>query len=183
MTEQKQLPYPSLLFYAKCLRPKHISPKREVQSVGDISSGELRQAGIQAIIFDVDNTLCPYGAISVDKRVEENFRRLVVDFRCCILSNTDTERMSNLERYFGIPAIQTRVRKPRPEAFIQALDYLKTNPSNTAMVGDRLLSDIAGANMAGLLTIKVNPLERSSEPFAHTLVRAFENLVYCFYIE
>ena len=49
------------------------------------------------------------------------------------------------------------------------------------MIGDRLLTDIAGANIAGMKTLKVEPLNRWSEPFAHTLVRGFESLVLGFY--
>ena len=181
MDTSKELPYPSFSFYIACLRPRYLIPKMEVGSIADISSEDLKQRGIQAIIFDVDNTLCPFNGISADTRVEQNFKRLTSEFKSCILSNTNIERMSQLERYFGIPVVQTRVRKPLPEAFLQTLDYLQTNSGSTAMIGDRLLTDIAGANMAGLLTIKVSPLYRNSEPFAHTLARGFENFVYNFY--
>lgn len=177
----KRLHYPSVLFYIKCLKPEYLTPKREVKNINDISSEELRQKGIQGIIFDADNTIRRYERAYVDKKVEKSLRRLTRDFRCCILSNTNPERMRNLEKYFGIHAIQTEFEKPLLGAFFQALNYLKTDAYNTAMVGDRLLTDIAGGNIAGLLTIKVNPLERGSEPFSQTLARAFENLVYSFY--
>lgn len=183
MGNQRELPYPSFSFYMRCLRPRHISPKREVRSINDISSEELRQMGIRGIVFDVENTLGKYKCLYADERVEGSFRRLTQDFRCCMLSNTSPERLSQLEKNFGIPAIRTNVRKPMPEAFIQATNYLGIAPANTAMIGDRLLSDIAGANMAGLLTIKVSPLQMTSEPFAHALARAFESFVYGFYKE
>lgn len=165
----------------RCLSPKNITPKKSVENINDISAEELRRLGIRSLIFDVDNTLCPYNGVSVDARVEEGFRILTQDFNSCILSNTNAARMLNLESYFGIPVIRSGVRKPLPEAFLLALDYLKTDPADTAMIGDRLLSDIAGANMAGLLTIRVNPLERGSEPFAHSLARGFETFVHDFY--
>lgn len=183
MEYSRDLPYPPFSLYLKSLSPKYIIPDLEVKTINDISPVDLKQRGIKAIIFDVDNTICPYHGTSVDERVKKSFIRLTQNLKCCILSNTNPQRMANLESYFGIPVIQTKFRKPLPESFNQAINFLQVDAINTAMIGDRLLSDIAGANMAGLFTIKVNPLERSSEPFAHTIARTIENLVYKFYRE
>ncbi|MFH0869744.1 MAG: YqeG family HAD IIIA-type phosphatase [archaeon] len=182
MADKKELPYPSFSFYMRCLSPKNITPKMVVGSINDIFPNELEALGIRALVIDVDNTICPYGGVSVDERVEKRFRVLTKYFKSCLLSNTDAERMRDLERYFGIPAIQAGYRKPLPGAFIQALDYLGTEPRNTAMIGDRLLSDIAGANMIGLLTIKVDPLSKGSEPRTHSVVRRFEDFVLRLYL-
>jgi hypothetical protein len=183
MVEKEQLPYPSWKIYMKGLRPKYLIPKKEVGSITDISLEELKSSGIRSIILDVDNTICEYNGTSLNKKIENGVKDLTNNFNCCILSNTDMERRLNLEKYFGIPAIQTEVRKPCPEAFFEALKYLKSTPKDTAIIGDRLLSDISGGNMVGLFTIKVNPIKRSSEPFTHTLVRALETFVYRFYTE
>ncbi|MCB8920049.1 MAG: HAD-IIA family hydrolase [Ardenticatenaceae bacterium] len=49
----------------------------------------------------------------------------------------------------------TIVGKPGPIMFQQAMRRLGSTPQNTAMVGDRLSTDIAGGNAAGLNTILV----------------------------
>lgn len=152
--------------------------KLDVKSLNEVPVADLRERGIRGAILDVDNTLCRYHGTSVDARVEEGYRRIINSFNSCILSNTDLDRMRQLEKYFRIHAILTRARKPLPEAFTQATEYLNCKPGEVVMIGDRLLSDIAGANMAGLYTIRVQPLQRSSEPFKHTIARAFENSVY-----
>jgi 4-nitrophenyl phosphatase len=45
--------------------------------------------------------------------------------------------------------------KPEPEVFTQALARLGATPAQTAMVGDRLDTDIMGGSQSGLLTILV----------------------------
>jgi 4-nitrophenyl phosphatase len=47
------------------------------------------------------------------------------------------------------------VGKPQPEVFRSALKLLGTEPHETAMIGDRLSTDIAGGARAGLQTILV----------------------------
>ncbi len=49
----------------------------------------------------------------------------------------------------------TIVGKPGPIMFRQAMKRLGSTPHNTAMVGDRLSTDIAGGKNAGLHTILV----------------------------
>jgi len=44
-------------------------------------------------------------------------------------------------------------RKPHPRIFELALTHLGSPPSETAMVGDKLEADIAGANQAGIFSI------------------------------
>jgi ribonucleotide monophosphatase NagD (HAD superfamily) len=45
------------------------------------------------------------------------------------------------------------VGKPEPAIFRAALDHLRSSPEGTAMVGDRLETDIAGAQATGMKTI------------------------------
>jgi HAD superfamily hydrolase (TIGR01450 family) len=45
------------------------------------------------------------------------------------------------------------VGKPEPAIFRAALDHLRGTPETTAMVGDRLETDIAGAQAVGIKTI------------------------------
>jgi ribonucleotide monophosphatase NagD (HAD superfamily) len=45
--------------------------------------------------------------------------------------------------------------KPEPEMFEHALRLLGTPPAFTAMIGDRLETDIAGGRRAGFLTVAV----------------------------
>lgn len=170
-----------MLIYLKSLRPKYLIPRLEVNNLNDIEIENLKKEGIKSLIFDVDNTLCGFKETSIDESIKPAFRRLTSEFNSCILSNTSPERRIQLESYFELPAIQTSIKKPNPGAFLEALKYLKTDSLETAMIGDRLLTDIAGANMAGLYTIKVKPIKWSSEPINHSAIRGIETFILRFY--
>jgi hypothetical protein len=68
------------------------------------------------------------------------------------------------------------VGKPFSFAFARGLRRLKMSPSETAMVGDQLFTDVLGANLAGILSILVRPLTAGLLP--HTrLTRRLEDLI------
>jgi HAD superfamily phosphatase (TIGR01668 family) len=98
----------------------------------------------------------------------------------CLLSNfPHTEdrikRIRAIEGQIEIEAIFSKRRKPSPAAFLLALEHLGSEPEKTMMVGDRVLTDIIGANQLGLVTILVTPLDRKTDPlFMVTLPRFFE---------
>lgn len=174
---------PNFWFYLSCLRPKYLIPDLEIGSLADLNCNHLQERRIQGVILDVDNTITSYDGTTIDERVREKVDEIKKGFKTCLMSNTDVVRMCQLERYFSIPVIQTRERKPLPQPFEQALAYLETKSKETAIVGDRLLTDIAGAKRMGLYTIKVSPLKMFSEPFVHTLARGLETAVLRFYQE
>ena len=71
------------------------------------------------------------------------------------------------------------VGKPKPLMFQQAIDRLGSRPERTAMVGDRLDTDIAGALSAGIQTILVlsgvtSPAALADSPIQPDYV--FENI-------
>lgn len=160
-----------------------MTPDLEIKSVLEINPDFLEKKGIKALIFDVDNTLARYCGTSVDSSIAENFSELTRRFKSCILSNTTPERRAQLEDMFGLPVVQSTGRKPFPNPFYEALSYLGTEPARIGMIGDRLLTDIAGAKKMGMFTVKVGPLKRFSEPVPHMVVRGFESLVLRFYQE
>lgn len=165
------------------LRPRRLIPDLEVDSITDIDLSILKGEGVKGIIFDVDNTLCEYGCEEIDEKNKESFDKIRKEFRTCIISNTSPCRRAMLAKYFGVPAVLTVVKKPRPEPYREAMGILETSASETAMVGDRLLTDIAGANNLGMYSIKVKPVRLMSEPLPIVLARGFESFVLRFYEE
>jgi len=61
----------------------------------------------------------------------------------------------DLRKYFNfvLTSAETGWRKPHPFMFQKALDFFKVFPSQTAMVGDTLSADIAGAQSLGIYGI------------------------------
>ena len=160
------------------LSPKNFLPKIEVDSIAYIDIAYLEKLGIKGLIFDVDNTLCGYRGNSVDETVKENFELLKNRFNTCIVTNTDEERRKSLEKGFGIKVVQNKKKKPSPWPYLDAMNYMKTLPKETAMIGDRYLTDVVGANKLGIHSIRVKPLYPETSPLAIKLARAFEEVWY-----
>jgi 4-nitrophenyl phosphatase len=76
--------------------------------------------------------------------------------------------------------VPTVIGKPHRPMFKAALDILKTAPERTAMLGDRLDTDIEGAQAAGLITILVFTGVTSMEAASASTIKpdfSFTNLI------
>lgn len=71
------------------------------------------------------------------------------------------------------------IRKPSAELVQLALTVARCgNPEGAVMVGDQYLTDVAGAGMAGIRSIKVPTIERASFPLAVRVLQRVEELLY-----
>ena len=151
------------------LKIKNAIPDYEVKSLIEIQK-ILEHSSIDAIILDIDQTIIPFKETQVPEEIQKLIQSLRQKYRMCFLSNfPHTEdrikRIRAIETQLGIEAIFSKRRKPSPEAFQMALDFLGSEPQKTMMVGDRILTDIVGANQLGLWTVLVEPLDRKTDPF------------------
>jgi HAD superfamily phosphatase (TIGR01668 family) len=161
------------------LKINNAIPDHQVNSLREIQD-ILVNSDIEAVIFDIDQTIVPYGKITIPEDIHELIRSLKPKYRMCLLSNfPHTEdrikRIRAIEGQLEIDAIFSTRRKPSPAAFHLALESLGSEPEKTMMVGDRVLTDMIGANQLGLKTVLVKPLDRRTDPFFMvTLPRFFE---------
>jgi HAD superfamily phosphatase (TIGR01668 family) len=161
------------------LKIKNAIPDYQVSSLKMIQQ-ILEHSDIDAIILDIDQTIVPFGKTTIPEDIHKLIHSLQQKYRMCLLSNfPHTEdrikRIRAIEEQLKIHAIFTERRKPSPAAFLLALEHLKSEPEKTVMVGDRVLTDIIGANQLGLRTVLVAPLDRKTDPFFMvTLPRFFE---------
>ncbi len=71
------------------------------------------------------------------------------------------------------------VRKPSAELVLLALAAAHcSEPSAALMIGDQYLTDVAGASMAGIRSIKLPTMERGSFPSAVRLLQRMEDILY-----
>jgi uncharacterized protein len=157
------------------LSPSLLCPDLEACSLNDIDIDELKAQGIDALLFDVDGTLCHFHGTKTDSRVKDTYELMKENFKTYIVSNALSRRRKLLEYYFGTPAVQTDIKKPFPEPFEEALLCLGVDKSKAAMIGDRYLMDVAGANNAGIYSIKVKCIDLMQEPITTTLIRGIES--------
>ena len=74
-----------------------------------------------------------------------------------ILSNNrSSHRVETFCRELGIPYVG-HAQKPRTTGFHRAMEQAGVTAAETAMLGDKLLTDMLGANLAGVLALMVEP--------------------------
>jgi HAD superfamily hydrolase (TIGR01662 family) len=146
--------------------------------------------GIKAVLFDLGDTLIaeidsPANVDTTEYEVingaVEALSRLKGRYKLAIVSNTfswgdrdvsNALRRKGLTRYFDaiITSVDAGSRKPDNGIYLKALDLLGCTPEEAIMVGDRVDTDIVGANMIGMTSILCRwndryPVEVENEGF------------------
>ena len=137
----------------------------------------------KGIILDIDQTIVPYSSSILSKEILETIELISKEYKCCLVSNshrsvTNNKRMKTLEKLTHLKVIKQVKKKPDPIIFIQAIKFLGTDFSETIMVGDRIFTDIVGANNLCITSILVEPIDVSTDPILIRLIRLFETFIY-----
>lgn len=159
---------------------KVFQPHSYAPSIHQVDYEALWRRGIRALIFDLDNTLCLWRAGPPDADVRELLKGLIAQgFRVAVLSNGRLSLRPEVVTFFeemGIPVIWP-ARKPLPFGFRRALSWLGVPARQAAMIGDQLLTDVLGGNLAGFYTILVAPLDPEKESPFTRLNRILERVL------
>ena len=160
------------LFPAK----RELKPDLEVGGVADLDVDSLHRSGVRAVGFDADQTLCAFGGPGIDATLQASIDAMVERFegKVCVISNCTEERRRELEERFPLPVIAARRKKPARQPYRDAERRFNVPPERWAFVGDRLLTDVVGANRAGWRSILIRPLAPETDPPIIAAVRAYE---------
>ena len=133
-------------------------PDRLFETYEEITPEYLRQRGIRLLLCDLDYTLAPKYVPHPDDRVREWLRRMEEGgVQVMILSNNrSSRRVETFCRELGIPYVG-HAQKPQTTGFHRAMEQAGVTAAETAMMGDKLLTDMLGANLAGVLALMVEP--------------------------
>ncbi|MGC9530361.1 MAG: YqeG family HAD IIIA-type phosphatase [Candidatus Bipolaricaulaceae bacterium] len=149
-----------------------LRPDAVASSVHEVDYARLRQLGITALVFDLDNTLCCWRAGPPDRATLALLARLKQGgFQIAVLSNGRLDRRPAVPEAFAqleVPLIWP-AGKPAGRGIRRALAAAGARPHQAAMIGDQLLTDVLGGNLAGLYTVLVPPLCPGQE---HPFTRA-----------
>ncbi len=138
-----------------------LKPNEYVRSVLDINIENLKSFGIKAVIIDLDDTLLPRVSYQVPLSSFEWIKKLKN-------SGIKIFMASNGSRVHRINYILSELKiegqgfafKPFPYVFNKAMKKLGTKPSQTAIIGDLLLTDVLGGNLLKCYTILVAPMSK-----------------------
>ena len=137
--------------------PFSLIPDRIFRHYSHVTPALLRQLEIRLLLCDLDYTLAPRSTAVPDSRL----RAWLADCQeagvtVMILSNNrSVRRVETFCAGLGIRYVG-HAGKPGTRGFREAMG--DTPPEHTAMLGDKLLTDMLAANRAGVLALMVEPL-------------------------
>lgn len=129
------------------------------ERVTQLTPGFLQRMGVCAILLDVDNTIASYtshqpilGAVEWAKAMGE------AGFRLIIVSNNFKKRVGPFAARFGLDYISFAC-KPFPYGYLKARRRLGLRCRDCVIVGDQVFTDVVGANLCGMKSVLLTPIE------------------------
>ena len=131
----------------------------------EITPQFLSSIGVRALLIDIDNTLAPYEQPLPDVRIRSWFELLDANgIHAALVSNNHRERVEEFNRSLGLPAFWDS-GKPGKKTLLLAMKQLGTDVTETAMLGDQLLTDSFAGKHIGLPSIIVPPIHDKTNLF------------------
>ena len=136
-----------------------LTPDLLFQCYGEITPEYLRSKGIKMLLSDLDFTLAAKSTRHADQALKDWIADLhAADIQFMIVSNNRSPaRVEAFCAELGVP-YQGHVRKPSPAGLRSAMERGAVTPEETAMLGDKLLTDMLAAHRAGVLALMVEPV-------------------------
>ena len=145
------------------------------EKVEDITCEYLEAHNITGIALDIDNTIVTDGETEISQSVLGWFKN--IGLPVCLLSNGKERRVKLFADTLGLSYVY-RANKPFKRGYTKVTKLLGIEDlTKIVVIGDQLFSDILGGNMAGCYTVKVEPIDKTAEPFAVKVKRWFERFV------
>ena len=139
-------------------------------SYRDITPDFLQKQGITLLLTDLDYTLAPKAVHRPDGALKDWIAELkAAGITVMIVSNNRSgARVTEFCHDLGI-GYQGHAGKPSPKGLQAAMDRTGTAPAHTAMLGDKLLTDMLAARRAGVTALMVEPLGGPVGAWNHVL--------------
>ena len=147
---------------------QHLSPDYMFGTFAEVTPEFLESIGVRALLIDIDNTLAPYEQPDPDERILNWFAELEKHgIRAALVSNNHAPRVERFSRPLGLIAYPDS-GKPGRKTLERAMKELGASHSETAMLGDQLLTDCFAGKHIGLRSIIVPPIKDKTNLFFRT---------------
>ena len=135
-------------------------PDRLEMSVLDMDWDALAKH-YQGVIFDIDNIIKLFEKIHA------------LGMKTMLVSNNGEERVRPFAEQVNSGFI-FKAGKPRTGGYKKAMQVMNTDPKHTLFVGDQIFTDIWGANRAGMDTVLMEPVDKSTDEIQIVIKRWLE---------
>ena len=139
--------------------PVSLTPDYLFDRYDQIAPGWLARQGVTLLLSDLDFTLAPKSV----RRPDEKLRTWIAALKAegiafmIVSNNRSGRRVTEFCAELGVP-YQGHARKPSPKGLEAAMRKAGADRCHTAMLGDKLLTDMLAANRAGVLPLMVEPV-------------------------
>ena len=148
-------------------------PTAALKSVLELTPEILGNMGVEALILDLDNTLTthnnPHPAKGVPEWLDEMRN---AGIKLLIVSNNHAPRVEPFAKALKLDFVPEGA-KPLPKGYNIAVKKFGLPKEKVCAVGDQIFTDILGANLAGIKSVFVYPIEFESG-FFFKIKRFFE---------
>lgn len=143
-------------------------PNYVAASVLEIDTKQLRQAGITHLAFDIDETVMPKKHLALTKEYNKFLQSLGRQGFTLMIGSNAKRDFNKIAKSINATVVPPSFMafKPLKGYFRRLATAANTRTERIAMVGDRVLNDVIGANHAGLQTILVRPYARRQRAFS-----------------
>ena len=138
---------------------KDTTIKYMFREIHDITPEVVREMGLEAILFDLDNTTVKDATLSTIPGAIAWIKSLKdAGIKVAIVTNTPHIRAFWFSKTFGVK-FHAFAKKPLPLGLIRMSRKLQVPLEKIGMVGDQVFTDVAAANRCGAVPILVDPVE------------------------
>ena len=131
--------------------------------ITDVTVADLRRLGVDAVMLDVDNTLTTHDAPDLTDEVKAWLALVLAEgFGLIIVSNNRAERVAPFAEKIGL-SYYAHARKPLPFGFRSAAKQMGCDRKKCVVIGDQIFTDMLGANLAGMKSILLEPIQYETE--------------------
>lgn len=144
---------------------KYFVPDMIYTSYERITAEILKNDGICAVIFDIDNTLAPYEEAEPSEKVKQYFDSLHnAGISTVFVSNNHGERVELFSKTLDTPFFADS-KKPLGKNMRAAMRLMKSEAGNTAIIGDQILTDVWAGKRQKIRTYLVPPINDKKNLF------------------
>ena len=139
--------------------PFSLIPDRIFDKYSDITANFLLDRGVKLLLCDLDYTLAPRSVAVPDAALQRWLAEMKQAGICVMIlsNNRSGERVNTFCQDLGIPYVG-HAGKPSRRGYREAMAKAGVTAAETAMLGDKLLTDVLGAKRSGVLALMVEPL-------------------------
>lgn len=133
-------------------------PTWMVEAIYQITPDQLKEQGIKAVLTDLDNTLIAWDNPDGTEELKHWLETMKeAGIPVVVVSNNNNDRVAKAIQQFELD-FEARALKPLPRGIKKAQSKLRLNKDEIVMVGDQIMTDVRGANAAGIRSILVQPI-------------------------